>query len=119
MQHFIKNSALVIVAVYALFAAIAGILYVMNSITQAVVTDWLVKGCMRRPDLHGVHCDHWVYHPARQIGLQNHLYDLLQYLRWHCHHAQGVYAKNDRDFGRYRKIRRGTQVAEGAALLKL
>ena len=44
MQHFIKNSALVIVAVYALFAAIAGILYVMNSITQAVVTDWLVKG---------------------------------------------------------------------------
>ena len=35
------------------------------------------------------------------------------------HHAQGVYAKNDRDFGRYRKIRRGTQVAEGAALLKL
>ena len=44
MRHFIKNSALVIIAVYALFAAIVGILYVMGSITQAVVTDWLVKG---------------------------------------------------------------------------
>ena len=39
----IKTQLWVIVAVYALFAAIAGILYVMNSITQAVVTDWLVK----------------------------------------------------------------------------
>lgn len=44
MRHFIKNSALLIIAVYALFAAIVGILYVMGSITQAVVTDWLVKG---------------------------------------------------------------------------
>ena len=44
MEKYFKNSALVIVVFYAIFAAIVGIMYVMNAVTQADMTDWLLKG---------------------------------------------------------------------------
>ncbi|MFZ1812059.1 MAG: hypothetical protein WAU02_00855 [Candidatus Saccharimonadales bacterium] len=44
MEKYIKNSVLVIVVFYALYAAIVGVLYVMNTVEQAVMTDWLLKG---------------------------------------------------------------------------
>lgn len=44
MNTFIKNSVLSIVALYALFAAIIGVMYVLNNVTQETLVDWLVKG---------------------------------------------------------------------------
>lgn len=44
MNNYIKNSALVIIAFYALFAAIIGVMYVLGNLTQATLVDWLTKG---------------------------------------------------------------------------
>ncbi|MGB3023846.1 MAG: hypothetical protein WBB39_03515 [Candidatus Saccharimonadales bacterium] len=44
MNNYIKNSSLVIVAFYALFAAIIGVMYILSSVTQDTLVDWLVKG---------------------------------------------------------------------------
>ena len=44
MNNYIKQSSLSIVAVYALFAAIVSVMYVLGSVTQTTFVDWLVKG---------------------------------------------------------------------------
>lgn len=44
MNTFIKNSVLSIVGLYALYAAIIGVMYVLGSVTQESLVDWLVKG---------------------------------------------------------------------------
>ncbi|MFZ1458483.1 MAG: hypothetical protein WAT17_01220 [Candidatus Saccharimonadales bacterium] len=44
MNNYIKQSSLSIVAVYALFAAIVSVMYVLGSVTQTTLVDWLVKG---------------------------------------------------------------------------